>query len=276
MLDKKLMMPLSVLLLTAIVSTASYADHSWGKYKWKPSSIPFNLELGDNVDSTWDNYLNDASTDWSESDVLTTNIINGSTDPISCNPESGNVQVCNADYGNTGWLGIAQIYGRGTTITAGVAKLNDYYYNTLQYDTPGWRRMVMCQEVAHDFGLDHQDESFNNPNLGTCMDYTDDPDGTGARGPYGNNHPNQHDYDQLVTIYSSNKRGEDGGGGCNPKSPKCNPASAPGNPPGNPRAWGRLVSGHGGIEVFEKDLGNGNKVITHVTWTLEHANYHSH
>ncbi len=33
----------------------------------------------------------------------------------------------------------------------------------------------MCQEIGHDFGLDHQDENFNNPNLGTCMDYTNDP-----------------------------------------------------------------------------------------------------
>jgi hypothetical protein len=33
----------------------------------------------------------------------------------------------------------------------------------------------MCQEVGHTFGLDHQDENFNNTNLGTCMDYTNDP-----------------------------------------------------------------------------------------------------
>jgi hypothetical protein len=55
----------------------------------------------------------------------------------------------------------------------------------------------MCQEIAHDFGLDHQDENFNNPNLGTCMDYTSDPDG-----PPSNEHPNQHDYDQLESSYS--------------------------------------------------------------------------
>ena len=49
--------------------------------------------------------------------------------------------------------------------------------------------MVMCQEVGHDFGLDHQDENFNNPNLGTCMDYTNDPST--------NQHPNAHDYEEL-------------------------------------------------------------------------------
>ncbi|MBI1895150.1 MAG: hypothetical protein HYS04_01245, partial [Acidobacteria bacterium] len=40
----------------------------------------------------------------------------------------------------------------------------------------------------------HQDEDFNNPNLGTCMDYTSNPSS--------NQHPNQHDYDQLELIYA--------------------------------------------------------------------------
>lgn len=268
--------------LTMLVfSSASMADHSWGKYKWKPSSLPFNLDLGDNVDSSWDGHLLSTSTDWSVSTVLGTTVVPGSTtaDPVSCNPKSGNVQVCNAAYGNNGWLGLAQIYGRGTTITAGVAKLNDTYYNTAYYNTPAWRQMVMCQEVAHTFGLSHQDETFDNANLGTCMDYTDDPDGS-IDGEMTNEYPNQHDYDQLETIYSGGKGGKDDGGsdggGCNPKSPKCNPASAPGNSAQGHAQWGRLVSGHGGVETYEKDLGDGIKVITHVFWTLEHADNHEH
>jgi hypothetical protein len=55
----------------------------------------------------------------------------------------------------------------------------------------------MCQEIAHDFGLAHQDETFNNPNLGSCMDYTSDPDG-----PPSNEHPDAHDLLQLQTIYA--------------------------------------------------------------------------
>ena len=128
---------------TLVFSSASMADHVWGKYKWKPSSIPFNLDLGDNVDSSWDGHLLNVSTDWSVSAVLGTTVVTGSTDPASCSPESGNVQVCNYAYGDNGWLGLAQIYGRGTSITAGVAKLNDTYYNTAYYNTPAWRRMVM-------------------------------------------------------------------------------------------------------------------------------------
>lgn len=264
----------SILLAASLCSTALYADHSWGKYKWKPASIPFNLNLGDNVDSSWDGHLLTASTDWSVSTVLGTTVVTGSTTPTTCAPEAGNIQVCNAAYGDNGWLGIAQIYGRGTTITAGVAKLNDTYYDTDYYNTAPWRLMVMCQEVAHVFGLAHQDETFDNVNLGSCMDYTNDPDGT-IDGELSNEHPNQHDFDQLETIYGSTKGGGDGGSGggdCNPKSPKCNPASAA----GGHAEFGQLMSGRGGQEVYENNLGNGYKVITHVTWTLEHIESHDH
>ena len=55
------------------------------------------------------------------------------------------------------------------------------------------RQGVMCQEVGHDFGLDHQDTSFTNANLGTCIDYTNDWST--------NQHPNAHDFAELDTIY---------------------------------------------------------------------------
>jgi hypothetical protein len=60
-----------------------------------------------------------------------------------------------------------------------------------------WKQLVICQEPGHTLGLDHQDENFYNTNLGTCMDYTANP-----LGPPDNEHPNQHDYDQLAKIYS--------------------------------------------------------------------------
>ena len=60
-----------------------------------------------------------------------------------------------------------------------------------QYNTPAYRRFVTCQELGHDFGLDHQDEVFDNPNLGSCMDYTNDPDG-GAGGASATDPSNEH------------------------------------------------------------------------------------
>src|SRR6266571_1036837 len=96
-----------------------------------------------------------------------------------------------------GWLGVAQIWVSGLHIIQGTVKLNDTYFNTSTYNKPEWRNLVMCQEVGHTFGLDHQDTNFSNTNLGTCMDYTSNP-----LGPPDNEHPNQHDYDELVTIYN--------------------------------------------------------------------------
>jgi hypothetical protein len=43
-------------------------------------------------------------------------------------------------------------------------------------------------------GLDHQDEDFDNANLGTCTDYTNDPTT--------NQHPTAHDYEKLEIIYA--------------------------------------------------------------------------
>src|SRR3989344_8585733 len=95
-----------------------------------------------------------------------------------CRATNGRVEVCNSKYGNNGWLGIAQIWVTGGEhITQGVVKLNDTYFNKSPYNTPAWRNLVMCQEVGHTLGLGHVDEIFNNTNLGTCMDYTNDPDG---------------------------------------------------------------------------------------------------
>ncbi|MGH9153860.1 MAG: hypothetical protein ACRD03_16005, partial [Acidimicrobiales bacterium] len=169
------------------------ADHSWGGYHWARTSSPFTLKVGDNVSGAWDAHLDVSVADWSASTVLDLDKAAGSTNPRNCKGVNGRVEVCNARYGNNGWLGVAQIRASGSHITQGVVKLNDTYFTTPSYDTPAWRNLVMCQEIGHTFGLHHQDEAFGNPNLGTCMDYTGDPSS--------NQHPNQHDYDMLETIY---------------------------------------------------------------------------
>jgi hypothetical protein len=256
----------AALLAFAAFSSAASADHSWGNYHWARTSNPFTLKLGDNVSSTWDPYLAEASTDWSASSVLDTTIVAGGTRPKNCRPTSGRIEVCNANYGNNGWLGLAQIWVSGSHITQAIAKLNDTYFNTSTYNTPAWRRMVMCQEVAHDFGLDHQDETFNNPNLGTCMDYTNDPDG-GAGGASSNDpsneHPNQHDYEQLETIYAH----------LDSTTTVRSTSAASRVPPGanrgdfNTRAeWGRKIreSRDGKLELWVRDFGRGAKMFTWV------------
>lgn len=185
-------------LLFVSISMPATAGHSWGNYHWARTSNPLALKLGDNVTSQWDAYLSEASADWTKSTVLNTTVVAGSTTNVKkCPASSGRVEVCSSSYGNNGWLGIAGIYVTGGHIYKGYVKLNDFYFNTSTYNKPEWRRLVMCQEIGHEFGLNHQDENFSNPNLGTCMDYTNTP-----LGPPSNEHPNNHDYDQLQSIYS--------------------------------------------------------------------------
>ncbi|MEK7166776.1 MAG: hypothetical protein AAB874_08265, partial [Patescibacteria group bacterium] len=182
------------LLMSAIFPALVYASHSWGNYHWARTNNPFTLKLGDNVSSTWDPYLQTTSNDWTQSSVLDTQIVTGGTNARRCRPTAGRVEVCNSTYGSNGWLGLAQIWVSGSHITQGVSKMNDTYFNTSTYNKPAWRNLVLCQEVGHIFGLDHQDENFANPPLGTCMDYTSDPNS--------NQHPNAHDYEELELIYA--------------------------------------------------------------------------
>lgn len=229
-----------------------------GSYHWARTANALNLSVGDNVSSTWDPYLDGAIADWSASSVVKLTKVSSAKDPVSCSPTSGRIEACNSAYGSTGWLGIAQIWASGSHITQATTKVNDTYFNTATYNTPAWRSLVMCQEVAHGFGLDHQDENFNNTNLGSCMDYTNDPDGGGAYEP-SNEHPNQHDFDQLASIYAHLDGSSGGGTTCPGKSKKCRNGldKAP------PFSQASRANG----DVYVDDLGNGRHRVTHVFWT---------
>ena len=228
------------------------ANHSWGNYHWARTSNPFNVKLGDNLTSAWDPYLATASTDWSQSVVLDTTVVTGQSNPKNCRATAGRVEVCNSKYGNNGWLGIASVWANGDHITQGTVKLNDTYFNTTKYNTPAWKQLVLCQEVGHAFGLDHQDEVFTNTNLNTCMDYTNSPDS--------NQHPNQHDYEMLETIYSHLDT-----------VTTVAATKSTGNLQDNfesPADWGKAIRTSTGSNpsLYMRDLGNSNKVFTFVIW----------
>lgn len=243
-----------VVVTVLLAATGGYsrasASHSWGNYHWARTANPFTLKLGDNVSGAWDSYLATTSSDWSASTVLDTTIVAGGTKAKPCRATLGRVEVCSAAYGGTGWLGVAQIWVSGSHITQGTVKVNDTYFATSTYNTPAWRNMVMCQEVGHTLGLDHQDENFDNPNLGTCMDYTSNPST--------NQHPNQHDYDQLATIYAH--------------LDSTTTVSATSSTRGGsdiPGEWGRRVAGSRAahsVALYELDLGAGQRLFTFVVW----------
>lgn len=238
----------------ALIAAPALATHSWGTYHWtRAANTELTIPVGDNVDSRWDAALVTAVNDWNVSTVIQSPLVAGSTNPKNCRGVAGTIQVCNSRYGGTGWLGIASISISGGHITQGTTKLNDTYFDTAQYNTPAWRALVTCQEVGHDYGLGHQDENFSNANLNTCMDYTNNPDT--------NQHPNAHDYEQLLLIYNHSE------------SPAMLPSSASAalTAPGDtPAEWGRAVQfdRQGRPIYFERIDGPGRKTLTHVFWAI--------
>jgi len=185
------------------VAPAAAATQSWGGYHWARTG-PLLITLGDNVSSVWDPYLRTAATDWSLAANIDFTVAPGTSTPKTCTAAYGSVQVCNANYGATGWLGIASVWASADLhIVQATVKLNDYYFGQAKYNTDTFRSFVTCQEVGHTLGLAHTNEVFSNTNTGSCMDYTNDPSGTkGTNGTLANTHPNGVDYAALAANYN--------------------------------------------------------------------------
>lgn len=228
------------------------ATHSWDGYHWARTANPLTLKLGDNLSSAWTGYLVTTSYDWSLSSVLDTIIVPGRATSRTCKPTLGQAEICNAKYGRTGWRGVASVWASGDHITQGTVRVNDYYFNTAEWNTPARRNLVMCQEVGHVLGLAHQDEDRTNLPSGTCMDYSNDaePD----------QHPNLHDYEMLEAIYAHLDT-------TNTASQSLSAADQDIDF-NDPKEWGKEIkkAKDGRVSLYERNLGRGQKVFTFVFW----------
>ena len=234
--------------VAAFSALPAAANHSWNGYHWARTSNPFTVSLGDNVSGSWDSMLRTAASDWSKSTVLDAPVVAGGAKPRNCRPTSGRVEVCSASYGNTGWLGVAQIWiTGGTHIVQGTVKNNDYYFgsSSYQYNNTAEMQHVICQEIGHTFGLDHQDTS--GISLNTCMDYYHNTSASDTK----STHPNAHDYDELSTIYSHTDSFSTVGTTAG-FLPDTVPSFAPAT---------RLND-----STFVDDLGGGRQLVTYVIW----------
>ena len=242
---------------TGLIAMPAAAVHGWSNYHWARTSTQVSPPVVDITTSQWTSYVTTAVADWNRSTVIESPYSKSSGNGRTCKPLAGKILVCNAAYGQNGWLGLASIWLSNGHISQGTTKMNDTYYGFAQYNTPAWRAAVTCQEIGHDYGLGHQDEDFNTDATNSCMEYTSNP--------AGNEHPDQHDYDQLLLQYGHVDLSA--------------PAAASGQALGNTMAdWGRGIGRdkHGRINEFERDLGNGIKVVTHVTWAPGYHPNHEH
>jgi len=226
-----LLIALAMLLVSA---ATALANNTWNGYHWgdgasDPHDGGISLALVDDLDDAYGTEYAYAAVlaDWDDGPLsLSSSNALPTARPAACdndasgdagNAIAGKIHVCNAAYGKNGWLGLARIWlASDGHIEAGVALMNDSYMleSGSLYDDPNARRHVLCQEIGHTFGLDHQ----GSPKKQSCMNDRwglTDPSFVG---------PNQHDYDTLDEIYGSSSGDAEGGGNskpCNPKSPKC-------------------------------------------------------
>src|SRR5262249_3064395 len=157
----------------------------------------------------------------------------------------------------------------GEHITQGVVKNNDYYFgnSTYQYNNTAEMQHVICQEIGHTFGLDHQ--STDGSSLNTCMDYYHNTSASDTK----STHPNAGDYDELLCIYDPGSNGKTlthaphtcVGTGHLDSFNTIGAAAGAQALEGSfeaPSEWGKLVRAEGRSRIYERDFGNGEKLVT--------------
>jgi hypothetical protein len=258
--------------LGGAIALPAVASHSWNNYHWARTASSFDLQVVDSVTSQWQTAFDMSLQEWGKSSKFDNVVSAADGDARTrkrCPMVAGEMRVCNASYGQNGWLGMATInLDSNGHITRGTAKMNDSY-DWYFAATPGEDNHVMCQETGHVYGLGHTSEDGSSQN--TCMDYSSS---------LTSQWPNQHDYDELDQIYGhvdsydsyavAGGSGGGGGSGCTaPPGKGCNKHEAPhgGVPaaairvhyaPGHDRHLGHadyvLPDGKGGLWLFHLTL----------------------
>jgi hypothetical protein len=197
---------LAVLLLAAgpLAQRAPAAPGDFGYHWGRRDRGSLELRLGENLDAAWEGELRRAAAGWERSGVAELRVVRGAADPLACAETRGRVEVCNADYGATGWLGLTRVYydANGHT-TAATVRLNDRYFAPGgPYDDPGARRHTVCHELGHALGLGHTAD-------GSCMNDAE-------RAIFANPSPIGSDFRALRRVYGHRDAKRDatvGGGG---------------------------------------------------------------
>jgi hypothetical protein len=183
---RKALLLVACLALLGLVPASAQANHRWGKYHWARPDTSTTVDLVYSEGSGVSNWSSSSvRSDWNNFAPL----VNGvKAVHISTGSSGVDVTVSAGNYGNNGWVGLAQIaIGSGNHIVSGQIKLNTYYSITSDQ-----RRSTYCMEAGHIFGLDH-----NNPGRRGGL-----PDNTCMNDYAWYVSPNSHDTEELAIIYN--------------------------------------------------------------------------
>ncbi len=262
------------LLVVALLAVPARADHSWNRYHWARTTSSFDLRIVDSVTSGWQFAFDESLSRWGSSskfDNVVASVAEDSRTRKRCSTVSGQMRICNAAYGQNGWLGLAAInLDANGHITRGVAKMNDSY-DWYFAQVPGEDNHVMCQEIGHVYGLGHTTEDGSSQ--GTCMDYSSS---------LASQWPNAHDYQQLDLIYGhldsynsyATGGGTSDGSGCTaPPGKGCNKHEAPDGVPAGAIRVHHEPGRHGRLGHADYVLPDGRRGlwIFHLTLLPEDA-----
>ena len=258
----------------ALVPTPTLASHgNWGGiYHWpRTTSAIQDIPIDEYHSSAWLTRYATAVADWRKPALTRIRIkhsLNGTpkSGVSGCPKRTGRISSCDGFYGNTGWLGYGGFAAIGSHVVYGISWVNNTYYANSFYNNVPWRQLVICQEIGHALTLGHVNVINNNVNTGSCMDYTNDPDGGGAYGP-SNMHPNSHDYTTLNTRHNHVGVLLPGFGAehSEPAELSASPALMEFSPK-RISDMGRLVSitDGGRTEQYVKDFGNDQVFVSYV------------
>ncbi len=177
---------LAVAAVAAIVMSfapqASAAPCCYAGWHWRRAHNPFTITILSSVTSAWAKQLAASANTWSRSDKFDMNIVQGAKTRRArnrCVETSGEVHVCNGNYGATGWAGLTEVKLSGHHILKIRIRFNDQ-------ETPAnFRRLVSCHELGHSIGLGHNTRSSS------CM-----KPGSGSRP-----RPDAIDFNEIDRIY---------------------------------------------------------------------------
>lgn len=196
--------PLALVFAMAFTAFAAPAvavtTSSWNGYRWARTGV-LGIKTVNRTSSAWTSYFQPALSGWSAASQIDLIGSTGTHNP-SCGAVFSTIQVCNGSYGTNGWLGYANVWLSGGRIVQATVKLNDTYFQQSAYDSFAWRASTICQELGHAIGLAHNNTNRTDTNTGSCMDYSNDPDGGGAYGP-SNVKPGSMDFAGLNIIYKT-------------------------------------------------------------------------